>query len=135
MQPKGCFYRWYTPSEVCDILQKFDGVVFVGDESLADIYAGFNIILRQDLQTGSLRDWDMSPPQLEKCNCDAQFTSASCLPLRITSSDEVDRQKTLRSPYACSAREFCPRCHVNYSHTPEALMPSVLQKYLTISLP
>ncbi|GES57046.1 hypothetical protein ATEIFO6365_0001033300 [Aspergillus terreus] len=101
---QGCFYRWYTPSEVCDILQKFDGVVFVGDESLADIYAGFNIILRQDLQTGSLRDWDMSPPQLEKCNCDAQFTSASCLPLRITSSDEVVRQKTLRSPYARSAQ-------------------------------
>ncbi|GAB1213386.1 hypothetical protein ATERTT37_002535 [Aspergillus terreus] len=81
-----CFYRWYTPSEVCDILQKFDGVVFVGDESLADIYAGFNIILRQDLQTGSLRDWDMSPPQLEKCNCDAQFTKVSHDFITVTNS-------------------------------------------------
>ncbi|KAF9893761.1 hypothetical protein FE257_009931 [Aspergillus nanangensis] len=104
---EGCAYRWYTPSQICDVLQQFHRVVFVGDESLTDIYAGFNILLRQDLETGSLRDWDASQQQVEKCQCDAQFTSASCLPLRITSSDQLYQEttgKTTRSSYSCPAR-------------------------------
>ncbi|KAL4893047.1 hypothetical protein BDV59DRAFT_31656 [Aspergillus ambiguus] len=115
---QGCFYRWYTASEICDILHKFDGVVFVGDESLADIYAGFNIILRQNLKSGSLRDWDMSQQQREKCSCDSQFTSASCLPLRITSSDQIERQ--LAGEMGCSARLYHDLITVTNSPAPKA---------------
>ena len=92
---------------MCDILKKFDGVAFVGDESLADVYAGFNILLREDLEAGSLKEWETSREHRHKCSCDSQFTAASCLPLRISSSEEVYDQadKTTQSPYTCPNRE------------------------------
>ncbi|KNG80872.1 hypothetical protein ANOM_010377 [Aspergillus nomiae NRRL 13137] len=102
---QGCFYRWYSNAEICEILQKFGALVFIGDESLADIYAGFNILLRGDLATGALRESDLTKEQIEKCRCGSQFTSASCLPLRITSSEQVETQNDgniLSSPNACS---------------------------------
>ncbi|GAB1204857.1 hypothetical protein APSETT445_003521 [Aspergillus pseudonomiae] len=101
----GCFYRWYSNAEICETLQKFGALVFIGDESLADIYAGFNILLRGDLATGALRESDLTKEQIKKCRCGSQFTSASCLPLRITSSEQVETQndgKILSSPNACS---------------------------------
>ncbi|OJJ76365.1 hypothetical protein ASPBRDRAFT_406209 [Aspergillus brasiliensis CBS 101740] len=104
---QGCSYRWFTSAEVCDILRKFDGIVFVGDDTLADIYAGFNILLREDLATGSLREWEINKGHGHECRCESQFTSASCLPLRITSSDEVYAQEgssATRRPYTCSSR-------------------------------
>ncbi|OOF99616.1 hypothetical protein ASPCADRAFT_203388 [Aspergillus carbonarius ITEM 5010] len=103
---QGCSYRWFTSAEVCKILQKFDGIIFIGDDSLADVYAGFNILLREDLATGSLREWEINKDNDHSCRCDSQFTSASCLPLRITSSDDVyaqDGSKANRRPYACSS--------------------------------
>ncbi|KAE8350095.1 hypothetical protein BDV28DRAFT_139783 [Aspergillus coremiiformis] len=99
----GCFYRWYTNSEVCGILQKFGALVFVGDESLADVYAGFNILLRGDLATGAMRKSEMTKEQIKKCRCGAQFTSASCLPLRVTSSDQAEKQNARDTSDACSA--------------------------------
>ncbi|OJK00892.1 hypothetical protein ASPACDRAFT_59709 [Aspergillus aculeatus ATCC 16872] len=89
---------------LCEILQRFDGIVFVGDDALADAYAGFNILLRENLATGSLRDWEMDKDLSQKCRCESQFTQAACLPLRITSSDQVDAQSrspALRAPYSC----------------------------------
>ncbi|GLB06763.1 hypothetical protein AtubIFM57258_002080 [Aspergillus tubingensis] len=106
-QIDGCSYRWFTSAEVCDILRKFDGIVFVGDDTLADAYAGFNILLREDLATGSLREWEINKGHGHDCRCESQFTSRSCLPLRITSSDEVYAQEgssAPRRPYACSSR-------------------------------
>ncbi|GAT26591.1 similar to An02g04010 [Aspergillus luchuensis] len=94
-------------AEVCDILRKFDGIVFVGDDTLADAYAGFNILLREDLATGSLKEWEINKGHGHDCRCESQFTSRSCLPLRITSSDEVYAQEgssAPRRPYACSSR-------------------------------
>ncbi|KAE8378385.1 hypothetical protein BDV26DRAFT_191825 [Aspergillus bertholletiae] len=102
---KGCFYRWYTSTEICEILQKFGALVFVGDESLADVYAGFNILLRGNLATGALRELEVTKEQMDKCRCGSQFTSALCLPLRITSSEQVEQQNHNRlssGPNACS---------------------------------
>lgn len=107
----GCFYRWYSNAEVCQILQKFGALVFVGDESLADIYAGFNILLQGNLATGALRESEMTKEQIEKCRCASQFTSASCLPLRITSSEQVEKQndnKISPGSNACSSCENSP---------------------------
>ncbi|PYH91341.1 hypothetical protein BO71DRAFT_359574 [Aspergillus ellipticus CBS 707.79] len=106
-QGKCCSYRWFTSVEVCNILRKFDGIVFIGDDTLADAYAGFNILLREDLATGSLREWDINKDQGQDCRCDSQFTSAACLPLRITASDQISAPsggKLARRPYTCSSR-------------------------------
>lgn len=107
----GCFYRWYSNAEICGILRKFGALVFVGDESLADIYAGFNILVRGDLATGALRGSEMTKEQIEKCRCGSQFTSASCLPLRVTSSEQVEERndnKITSGPNSCSSCEHRP---------------------------
>src|SRR5437763_616749 len=54
----GCSYHWYDTAKICLILERFDGVVFVGDETLQSIYAGFNILLRQDLGLGAMKQWE-----------------------------------------------------------------------------
>lgn len=104
----GCSYRWYTTAQICEILQKFDGIAFVGDDTLANVYAGFNLLLRENLAFGALKEWDLSPEHRETCRCDSQFTSKSCWPLRVTSSDQVPTQDDAaltRSPYVCSTCE------------------------------
>jgi hypothetical protein len=101
----GCVYRWYSSSQICDILQKFDGIAFIGDESLADAYAGFNILLRENLATGALKDWEMNDVYSEQCRCDSQFTNPSCWLKRISSSEDMflpGDKSGPRSTYACS---------------------------------
>ncbi|EIT78006.1 hypothetical protein F9C07_2282434 [Aspergillus flavus] len=116
---KGCFYRWYSNAEVCQILQKFGALVFVGDESLADIYAGFNILLQGNLATGALRESEMTKEQIEKCRCASQFTSASCLPLRITSSEQVEKQNDNKiSPGSNACSSSIPHTFVTATSSP-----------------
>lgn len=113
-----CVYRWYSSSQICDILQKFDGIAFVGDESLADAYAGFNILLRENLATGALKDWEMSDEYSGQCKCDSQFTDPSCWQKRISSSDEMFLQGDKsgpRSGYACSTRELSTSIRYSYN--------------------
>ena len=101
----GCSYRWYTTAQICKALQKFDGIAFVGDDTMANLYAGFNLLLRENLASGALKEWDMSPEQRETCRCDSQFTSKSCWPQRVTASDQVPAQDDTaltHSPYVCS---------------------------------
>ncbi|RDW90440.1 uncharacterized protein DSM5745_02215 [Aspergillus mulundensis] len=102
---QGCFYHWYTAAEICEILGRFDGVLFVGDDSLADAYAGFNILLRQDLQQGSLKGWEMSTTLQAICGCDSQFTNPACSSARITSSEELySRESRTQTPYICPTK-------------------------------
>ncbi|KAL9059878.1 MAG: hypothetical protein Q9162_000948 [Coniocarpon cinnabarinum] len=103
--PIGCHYKWYTPSEICMILSRFDGLVFVGDDLIAHIYTAFNILLRRDLALGALQAWKMTPEQRHACRCDAQYTNPTCAEFFVTSNDDVataDVEPTLRSPYACN---------------------------------
>lgn len=105
---KGCFYRWYTNSEICEILGRFDGVLFVGDDTLAAAYAGFNILLRQDLKQGSLKEWEISSYIDTTCRCNSQFTTPACSSSRITSSEELyaEEGKKTQVPYTCSTSKF-----------------------------
>ncbi|KAL1883694.1 hypothetical protein Plec18167_002701 [Paecilomyces lecythidis] len=103
--PQGCHYRWFSTGEICDVLSRFDGVVFVGDGPLFSIYAALNILLRENLASGSLKQWDMSSKQVEECECDKQFSNSQCLAFRVGSSEEVytyDGKASNRSPYVCS---------------------------------
>ena len=74
----------------------------MGDDALANVYAGFNLLLREDLALGSLKDWEMSKEHHENCRCDSQFTNKSCWPLRITASGQVPTKDDTRSQYVCS---------------------------------
>lgn len=101
--PADCHYRWYTTAEICMILDRFDAVVFVGDDSLQSIYNGFNILLRQDLSAGALKAWEMDKDTLQDCRCHSQFTTPACSQHLVTSSDEVNfNTPSIGSAYACS---------------------------------
>jgi hypothetical protein len=101
--PAHCHYRWYSTVEICMILERFDAVVFVGDDSLQSIYNGFNILLRQDLSAGALKAWEMDSDMLRSCRCDSQFTAPACAAYLVSSSDDVNSNTpSVGSAYACS---------------------------------
>lgn len=60
------------------ILERFDGIVFIGDEILRHIYMAFNILLRKDLALGGMERLRMDEKQRGACRCDYQFTKAEC---------------------------------------------------------
>lgn len=89
------------------ILDRFDGVVFIGDDMLHHIYAAFNILLREDLALGGLEHWRMSGEELKVCRCDNQFTRAACKGFMVGSSEGVQKHNTdggHGSPYACNSK-------------------------------
>jgi len=84
------------------ILERFDGIIFVGDSSLQSIYNALNILLRQDLAEGSLKQWKMDHQAQKECRCDYQFIKDSCGEQYITSSEEVvKRTPNHGNPYVC----------------------------------
>ncbi|KAJ9649361.1 hypothetical protein H2199_000136 [Coniosporium tulheliwenetii] len=104
MSGGGCHYRWYTTEEICMTLDRFDGVVFIGDDMLHHIYAAFNILLREDLALGGLEHWRMSGEELRSCRCDNQFIRAGCKSSMVGSSEEVKKHNAGSghgSLYAC----------------------------------
>ncbi|KAL4933554.1 uncharacterized protein BDV17DRAFT_111757 [Aspergillus undulatus] len=114
-----CFYRWYTNSEICEILGRFDGIFFIGDDSLADGYAGFNILLRQDLKQGSLKEWEMGSNLGMNCRCNSQLTNSVCSSARITSSEELyseEGNEKTQNPYTCS--NYTPHTFLPISGSP-----------------
>ena len=87
--PVGCHYRWYTTPEICMILERFDGIVFIGDDMLKHIYAAFNMLLRENVALGGLRQWELAEEEKESCRCDAQVTRAKCGESLLVNSEDV----------------------------------------------
>lgn len=91
------------------ILERFDHVVFSGDESLSNVYAAFNMLLTEDIAHGSLKQWEMTREQLSSCSCDKQYLNRGCMDFLIHSSEDVyaqDANGRSRYPFACSTREY-----------------------------
>ncbi|KAG8530986.1 uncharacterized protein KY384_004343 [Bacidia gigantensis] len=105
-RPADCHFRWYTTPEICMILERFDGVVFIGDDMLQSIYAAFNILLRQDLATGAMKQWELEDEEKNACRCDNQIIRPQCFQRRILDSASVGGSKSggegLSTPYFCS---------------------------------
>lgn len=87
--PASCHYRWYSTVEICMILQRFDAIVFIGDNMLQHIYAAFNMLLRENMAMGSLKQWEMSEDQRVNCRCDNQVTRPECSKYAVFDSEEV----------------------------------------------
>ncbi|KAI9833414.1 MAG: hypothetical protein M1826_007512 [Phylliscum demangeonii] len=102
--PKGCHYRWYTTAEICMILERFDAVVFLGDDLVRSIYGAFNILVRENVALGALQQWEMNEAERASCRCEKQFLQPECAKFAVTSSAQVathDAQGGHPSPYAC----------------------------------
>ena len=87
--PSGCHYRWYTAPEICMILERFDAIVFVGDDMLKHIYLAFNMIMRENLAMGALMQWQLSESEREACRCDNQIIKGECAKHAVLQSDTV----------------------------------------------
>ena len=85
------------------ILERFDAVVFVGDDTLQAVYAGLNILLRQDLALGALEHWNIAE-DVDVCRCENQFLKESCWKNSVSSSEQVQEHtdNSKGSSYACT---------------------------------
>ena len=109
--PANCHYRWYSTSEICMILERFDAVVFIGDNMLQNIYAAFNMLLRENMAMGSLKQWEMSEGERDNCRCDNQVIRGECSKYAVRDSEDVrknDPGKGHTSPYHCN-RTYIPQ--------------------------
>lgn len=91
------------------ILDRFDTIFFIGDHSLKHIYAAFNMLLRENLDMGGVKQWEMTESQRDGCRCDSQIVKEDCSRHIISSSEEVtnnDGSSQHRSPYYCQSTSF-----------------------------
>ncbi|KAL8777700.1 MAG: hypothetical protein Q9213_007743 [Squamulea squamosa] len=102
--PVGCHFRWYSTAEICMILDRFDSIVFLGDNTLRHIYSAFNMLLRENVALGGLRQWEMKESEREACRCENQLTRLECLSYSVLDSQSVrsnDAGSGHSSPYVC----------------------------------
>lgn len=93
------------------ILERFDGIAFIGDDLIQGVYGAFNMLMRRNLALGALEQWRMEEKELQECRCRKQFTNPECSKYFVTSSEEVakhDGEGGPRSPYVCN-REYIGR--------------------------
>ena len=102
----GCYYRWYSAPEICMILERFDGVVFIGDEMLKIIYAAFNMLIREDIATGGMKQWEFEDAEQQLCKCENQLMKSKCLHRLILDSEAVrlnaDKNDGKKAAYFCN---------------------------------
>ena len=114
--PAGCHYRWYTTAEICMILERFDSIVFIGDDMLKAIYSAFNMLLRENIGMGGLKQWEMSESERDGCRCDNQIIKPECAMHAILESEVVganDGDSSHRNPYQCD------RTHSTFPYHPD----------------
>lgn len=86
------------------ILERFDAIVFIGDDMLQGVYAAFNMLLRENIALGSLKQWEMNESERAACRCDGQLIKAECSKFAVMDNQAVrenDGGSGHRSPYYC----------------------------------
>lgn len=61
--PRGCDMRWFSTEEICEILSRFEKVIFVGDSMVRHIIGSLNVLIRKDLGYGAVTDWNFTPEE------------------------------------------------------------------------
>ncbi|KAL9117250.1 MAG: hypothetical protein Q9187_006216 [Circinaria calcarea] len=129
--PAGCHYRWYSTAEVCMVLDRFDAIVFIGDGLLQNVYAGFNMLLRENIATGGLKQWKLNENDRTTCRCDNQVTRPECSAYNIKNSQDVQESHAEgghQSPFYC---DRTPHLFLPISGSPA---PDSLRQELTTIL-
>ena len=73
------------------IMERFDAIIFVGDSTLHHLYTAFNILLRENVALGGLKQWEMTEAGRSTCRCEKQFVKNECSKFAVSSSQEVKR--------------------------------------------
>lgn len=84
------------------ILERFSALTFIGDALAGRIYRALDVLLREDLEYGGIREWDMGEEDKERCRCggvfglrstetlgDAEMGLEECARFGVRGSDEV----------------------------------------------
>ncbi|KAK9448564.1 uncharacterized protein V1518DRAFT_417564 [Limtongia smithiae] len=140
--PLDCEYRWFSPEEVCMILDRFDALIFIGDaRSSSHIYGAFNSILRKNVAWGALKNWELNDQLRRRCRCEFQYTNAQCsgggtgvVDHMIVDSTEIlgakeDATKT-GAPYACN-RIFHGLLDVSAEPVPSSTLEELDELFVT----
>lgn len=93
------------------ILERFNSIVFVGDDIAQSIYAAFNVLLREDFALGSLKYWAMTDEGWTRCKCDSQFVDTECRGYAVKSKDDLKMNEASErkgSPYFCDSQSSVP---------------------------
>ena len=72
--PHACSYRWYTPSDMCQIFSGFSHVRLVGDSLMRHLNQALFMLLRGDYEYGGIPLQMGNLEVFEKCRCDSQFS-------------------------------------------------------------
>ncbi|KAK9329310.1 hypothetical protein V1520DRAFT_343758 [Lipomyces starkeyi] len=87
--PRGCDMRWYDRSEICEIVSRFDRILFIGDSMMRHVVGALHILLREDLGYGAVTAWNFRQDELDVCFCQGQFDTLKCGVQGIFNSDDV----------------------------------------------
>lgn len=80
---------------------------------LQHVYSAFNMLLRENIAIGGLKQWNLKDNERVSCRCDGQIMNGECAFHTVTSSAEIrenDGGSGHRSPYYCD-REFLLHYH------------------------
>ncbi|KAK9473771.1 uncharacterized protein V1510DRAFT_362701, partial [Dipodascopsis tothii] len=116
--PRGCDMRWYGADEICDILGRFDKIMFIGDSMMRHAVGALHILLRQDLAYGAVTNWNFRADERENCFCQGQFDPEKCALQGIFNSADV--LKFDPSSFKCSADVIDIQNHVISTYPPSS---------------
>ncbi|KAK9466049.1 hypothetical protein V1512DRAFT_264618 [Lipomyces arxii] len=108
--PRGCDMRWYDRGDICNIMSKYDKILFVGDSFMRHVVAALHILLREDLGFGAVTDWNFRQDERDTCFCQGQFDTLKCGLQGIFNSADV--AKFDLESLKCDARSFDVRNYV-----------------------
>jgi len=83
------------------IMERFNGVFFIGDDMLRHVYAAFNVLLRKNLANGGMEPWRMTDAQKSSCRCENQLINPDCAQYIVSGSSIVEQHGSQGSPYSC----------------------------------
>ncbi|KAK9450491.1 uncharacterized protein V1518DRAFT_213602 [Limtongia smithiae] len=104
-----CGLWWYSTTDLCSVLARFSGVLFIGDDVLGSVFSALMVLLREDTLYGAVKEWGFTGgdqyfgPGEAQCYCEIPFLSPqSCPHARVTSSREVlENARATSSPLRC----------------------------------
>jgi len=92
--------RWFHPSEICAILNKFHRVTILGDSIMRNIAVALHVMIRADLVNGGRSNW-VEDPAGHDCSCAGTIEDRGCTFHSVVSTNNIWS--------ADPGSMFCPR--------------------------
>lgn len=71
--------EWFTTSEICSILSRFDHIYFIGDSLIRNIAQAMMVLIRGDLVDGGRATWRNDTIDTDDCHCRGVFHKGECI--------------------------------------------------------